>query len=242
MEKVLYLSPGVGFHRSFNSFDRSISKTNNFKINKASPDPDFEVYLRLESRKWLLSGGFSVGDVSYGIAIHYVNGAHSRGGGTMCSRFPLMLSYKWKEVRFLEMDQIWPNRKNRNLYLLAFDMQPTIGFSINRFGNYKQTHVADSSSFITSPYIINTTVKRITNFSFLVGMGFQFYNYKGTPSANIFIFYSKGFYTLQDVNVKYDIGNNHLYQTLIHQRGTIIGIQLSYFIKLKTFNRNKGLN
>jgi hypothetical protein len=241
----------VGLQFPYCSYDRFVGKADNFRANYFNLQSNFGLLLRLQQDRWILSAGVSSGFIGWGFRMTYpinqgilISETDQSAASIYYHRFPLFLSYNWQKVRFLKLNGKQEHKKHGDLYLLAFHIQPSAGFSIDRLGGmYNKSTLSDPPPGMTQPslyinYYRTVEIMRHTNLSLLAGLGFQFYNRKGNPTWHLFLYYSKGMFNVVNVTVNYQLGNES-YRSLLHSKGNIVGFQVSHQIRLKRFAGDK---
>lgn len=226
-QKVWYLKPYLGGQFPLDSYDRSKGKAANLSSGKLNIDLSFGIDMQVElNRQWRLSLGSHYG--TYGFNYNIVN-LVGRASSSNIIRFPFQVHYTLKDdVQLINLDKIKYN------YLLVFKLYGLLGVSYNRVGrpgNFGQyTNVGNSNVKV---YEYTPVVTNRNNASLYVGVGFQFHNGE-KDRFDVSFYYSQGIGKIAYKDIAYEIEGTS-YQTRLWSRGTILGFNVSYPIRLKTF-------
>jgi hypothetical protein len=229
-QNILYLKPHLNGQFPLNYYDRSIGKASNFSSTHLLFNLGGGLDIQLELNSQLrLSLGAHYGSYGFGYSIKTKFLERGAAVSNYITRIPLQLHYTIKDdVHLINLDKIKYN------YLLVFRLYSILGVSYNRVmppGNQGEFTLGGNGNIIIHEK--KTVITNWNNASIYMGIGMQFLN--GEKNRfDVSVYYSKGIGKIGYKDLSYEIDGNS-YQSRLWSRGTIVGFNVSYPIKLKTF-------
>lgn len=228
-QKILYLKPFLSGQFPSSYYDRSIGKAPNFSATYLNIALGGGIDVQLElNRKWRLSLGGHYGIYGFGYFIKTPMYGRSSDNSDYITRIPFQIHYTIKdEIHLINVDKI------KYAYLIVGRIYSLFGISYNQVappGNFGQLSIGGSSIIVDER---KPVIDRWSNVSAYLGLGMQFYS-GGNDRFDISLYYSKGFGKIVYQDLFYEI-NSASYHTRLWSRGTIIGFNIGYPIRLKTF-------
>lgn len=256
-QTVINLRPYVGLQGCFSRIKNNSQGASTFRHNIYEEYADFGIFLEAyRNNKVAVSVGATYGLAGFSYKLTIPNPRNPFGSPEKriasardVYRIPVKFSYVWKNVSWFPVRYDKKNRRmylheqdeDNPLYLLNFQVECFAGVSYNRIRTGNEDALIIESA-IQDPYgdtivtNFDRKIDQVNGLSVFGGITLQFMHYDKQRLA-LTLYYNQGLLNQMDVDVFYTL-NGQSYQTQLGTRGTTVGINVSYPIRLKTF-KNK---
>lgn len=253
------LRPYLGLQQKFSHIIDNSRGSSTFDNHVWNESLDLGLLLETEiNGKYKIITGIAGGlaGTSYGLTITkpknpYGSPRKRRASASPVTRIPILFSLLSRQINWIpirynrkrqELTLGETDRENRR-YLFNFRVEPFVGMAYNRLNLLESGELSGGTVFIYGDSILieseKTTEITANSISVILGATLQFMH-QGKQRLAFTFYYNRGLNTLLRENIVYTL-NGTTYQTVQGARGTTIGLDVSYPIRLYDSVRRKRL-
>ncbi|UII20308.1 hypothetical protein [Fulvivirga ligni] len=246
-QKKLFITPSLGM-QLLTDYALELPDDDNFRYNGFRLYPDFGVHVQYElNERWAVFGGWNNGGIGYSFTLLNENKQLLlRYSNTFpAQRFPLGVQRHLGTVKLFKSKRRLNISKNLKvtttevtddmLYLLLFRTRIIFGGTLDYMVPTTGDNVKESYANRDIEFRAANTIEQRWGPSLFLGLNLQFFNYNKDNFQLIF-FYSQGVKRKTKLDLEYDrLNDRSTYQSSVGTRGSYVGIQLAYPIKVKEF-------